>query len=115
MTPKYMMKTGDPEAVSNEVLEFLGVDKAETKEASAKANPCGLSTEPVYIATTHAMKRSQPLDARTWRIGSDDTDVYGHGRGNGDGQDNGHGHGNGDGNSNGDGNNSGQILSWRAG
>ena len=65
------MKTGDPEAVSSEVLEFLGVDKAETKEASAKANPCGLSTEPVYIATTHAMKRSQPLDARTWRIGSD--------------------------------------------
>ena len=44
-----------------------------------------------------------------------DTDVYGHGRGNGDGQDNGDGHGNGDGNSNGDGNNSGQILSWRAG
>ena len=43
------------------------------------------------------------------------TEVYGHGRGNGDGQDNGDGHGNGDGNSNGDGNNSGQILSWRAG
>ena len=44
------------------MLEFLGVDKAETKEASAKANPCGLSTEPVYMATTHAMIRSQPLD-----------------------------------------------------
>ena len=44
-----------------------------------------------------------------------DTEVYGHGRGNGDGQDNGDGRGNGDGNGDGDGNNSGQILSWRAG
>ena len=53
------------------VLEFLGVDKAETKEANAKANPCGLSTEPVYMATTHAMIRSQPLDARARPIRSD--------------------------------------------